>query len=40
MIGCDWEVERQRPDSSNRDTGNGTGKIDQCEIKINGRNII
>ena len=31
MIRGDWEVERQRPDSSNRDTGNGMGKIDQWE---------
>ena len=31
MIRGDWEVETQRPDSSNRDTGNGMRRTDQCE---------
>ena len=31
MIRCDWEVERQTPDSSNMEVGNGMGKTWQCE---------
>ena len=31
MIGGDWEVERQTPDSSNVEVGNGMGKTYQCE---------
>ena len=31
MIGGDWEVERQTPDSNNMEVGNGMGKADQCE---------
>ena len=31
MIGGDWEVGRQTPDSSNMEAGNGMGKTDQCE---------
>ena len=31
MIGGDLEVERQTPDSSNMEVGNGMGKAYQCE---------
>ena len=31
MIGGDWEVERQTPDSSSMEAENGMGKTDQCE---------
>ena len=31
IIGGDWEVERQTPDSSNMEVGNGMRKTDQCE---------
>ena len=31
MIGGDCKVERQIPDSSNMEAGNGMGKTDQCE---------
>ena len=31
MIGGDWEAERQTPDSSNMEVGNGMGKADQCK---------
>ena len=31
MIGGDWEVERQTPDSSNMEVGNGMGKTYRCE---------
>ena len=31
MTGGDWEVERQTPDSSNMEVGNGMGKTCQCE---------
>ena len=30
MISGDWEVERQTPDSSNMEVGNGMGKTDPC----------
>ena len=32
MIGGDWEVERQTPDSSNMEVGNGMDKADQCKV--------
>ena len=31
MIGGDQDVQRQTPDSSNMEAGNGMGKTDQCE---------
>ena len=31
MIGGDLEVEKQKPDSSNMEVGNGMGKTYQCE---------
>ena len=31
MISGDWEVERQTPDSSNMEAGNGMGKTYQYE---------
>ena len=30
MIGGDWEVEKQTPDSSNMEVGNGMAKTNQC----------
>ena len=35
MIGGDWEVERQTPDSSNMEVGNGMRKTDQWEVMEN-----